>query len=247
MIRSRLGLLGLCAMVLGLMAFNVTAAEAETNAKWLYAEKAPNSGLVAFLEATIGLETDVPFVLHMEIAKTKVLVLCSTIALENAKLKANGSIGEGAKIKLSGCTVDLNNVLSKACEPHHEGKEPGVIRSRSLHGLLVLHELAGGVKDDILSILPDNVSGLPSEVIFMFDFGPECSIGTLINIIGKLTFKDCEGLALTHLVKHLWEAGPLTELWAISKTAEHVMTILGSAWASLTGAHAGLKFSGDPA
>jgi hypothetical protein len=59
--------------------------------------------------------------------------------------------------------------------------------------------------------------------------------------------KDSENLSLVNLVKHLVEIGPLTELWAISKTAEHVVTVLGSSWVFLTGAHEGLKFSADPA
>jgi hypothetical protein len=247
MIRSRLGLLGLCAMALGLMAFNATAAEAETGAKWLYAEKTPNSGLVAFLEADIGLEPDVPWVVHTKIAGIAVLFLCPTSSAENAKLKTNGSIGEGAKIKFSGCTTDLNGTTSKPCEPKNEGKEAGVIKTKSLHALLILHQLAGGAVDDLAWILPDNVSGVPSETVATVEMGPECAIGTKVNVIGKLTVKDCENLFLTHLVKHLWEVGPLTELWAGSKTAEHVVTILGSDWVFLAGAHTGLKFSGDPA
>ncbi len=67
-------------------------------------------------------------------------------------------------------------------------------------------------------------------------------------MIGSLTLKDCENLALTHLVEHLVEQfTPLTELWTISKTTEHKATLLGSAWAFLTGEHEGLKWSGDPA
>ena len=104
-----------------------------------------------------------------------------------------------------------------------------------------MHELAGGVKDDLLSILPDE-----GETFATIEMGPECAIGQKVNVIGKATLKDCEGLALTHLVKHLVEVGPLTELWVISKTPEHVATILGSVWAFLTGEHVGLKFSGDP-
>jgi hypothetical protein len=59
--------------------------------------------------------------------------------------------------------------------------------------------------------------------------------------------EDAEGKFLTHLVKHLLQVGPLTELWATSKTAEHVVTVLGSTWIFLIAIHSGFKFSGDPA
>jgi len=242
--RARFGLLGLCAMVFGLLAFSATAAQAEVGAKWLFAEKEPNSGLIAFLEATIGLETEVSGVLHTEISKTKVLFLCTTIQAENAVLKANGGIGTGAKIKFSGCTTDLNGATSKPCEPSNEGKEPGVIKTKLGHGLLILHKLASGTVDDLVSITPD-----VGETFATIEMGLECSIGQKVPVIGKATLKDCQGLGRSHLVKHLVEVGSkaeLTELWTISKTVEHEATILGSAWAFLTGAHEKIKFGGDP-
>ena len=245
MTRARLGLFGLCAMVLGLMAFSASAAQAETGAKWLFAEKAPNSGLVPFLEASVRFEIDQKVILHSKVAGISVLLLCPKIELENAVLKANGGIGQGAKIRLSSCVFDLNGVESKSCEPNNGGTEPGVIKTQPVHGLIILYKLAGGTVDDLLLILPDN-----GETLVTFEMSEECSIGEKIPFIGKFTIKDCEGLSLTHLVKHLVEVGTaaeLTELWMISKTAEHQTSVLGGAWASLTGAHEGLKVSGDPA
>lgn len=159
-------------------------------------------------------------------------------------LKANGSIGEGAKIKLSGCTFDLNGITSPECEPK-SGGEAGVVRTNTVHGLIVLHKLASGVTDDLLQILPD-----AGETLVTFESSPTCPIGAKVPLIGKFTIKDCEGLSLTHLVKHLVEVGTsaeLTQLWMVSKTAEHETVVLGGAWAFLTGAHEGLKISGDPA
>jgi hypothetical protein len=225
-------------MVFGLMAFSASAAQAETGAKWLILDV--DGTHLSNLEASVGLEVDTDGVLHSEISKTKVLFECKTIAAENAVLKTNGSIGEGAKLKFTGCITKLNGVTSGACVPKAGGTETGVIKTQPGHGLLVLHELAGGVKDDLVKILPD------TGETFAFIEMPECSIGTKVPVIGKATLKDCQDLALEHLVKHLVETGPLTELWTISKTAEHVATILGSAWAFLTGTHEGLKFSGDP-
>ncbi len=250
MIRTRFGLLGLCAVLFGVMAFGATAAHAEKGAQWLFAEKGAGTKLVAFLEAKVGLEAEenVVLVLHTEILKLKVLFLCTAVKAVNAVLKANGSIGEGAKLLFSGCTTDLGGEPAPECTPKDkEDGEAGTIVTKPGHGLIELHELAGGVKDDIVRILPDNVGGKPSEVFATLELGPECSIGTKVNVIGKATLKDCEGLFLEHLVKHLVETGPLTELWTISKTAEHVATILGSVWAFLEGEHEKLKWSGDPA
>ena len=80
------------------------------------------------------------------------------------------------------------------------------------------------------------------------EMGASCPVGTKVPIFGLIHLQDCQNMALTHLVKHLIQTfTPLTELSAISHTAEHTATLLGSAWGFLTGAHTGLKFSGDPA
>jgi hypothetical protein len=234
-------MLGLCAMVFGILAFNATAAQAAK--QWLFAEKEPKSGLIAFLEAEVELEKDkgIILVLHTEISKTKVLFLCTTISASGIKLTAGGNTNTGGIIIFSGCKTDLGGSPSAPCVPKNKGTEEGVIVTKPLHSSLVTHELAGGVKDDLLSVLPDT-----GETFVTMEMGSECAIGQKVPVIGKMTFKDCEGLALSHLVKHLLEIGPLTELWTISKHKEHVATILGSFWAFLKGAHAGIKFSGDP-
>src|SRR3954469_22852589 len=114
MIRSRFGLLGLCAMVLGLMAFSATAAQALP--EWLLAEKAPGTNLIKFLAASLGLEKETTPILHTKIAGSTVLYECSTIQAVNAKLLANGAVGEaegavkGSKVKFGGCITKLNGV-----------------------------------------------------------------------------------------------------------------------------------------
>jgi hypothetical protein len=240
MIRSRFGLLSLCAVVFSVMVFGTSDAHAEAGAKWLILDA--NGTVLTNLEATLGLQAEVKWIMHTEIAGLDVLFLCETITAVGAVLKANGSIGSGAKVRFSNCTTDLNGKPDIFCEPNNEGKEPGVIATKAAHGLLILHKLASGTVDDLVSLLPD-----VGETFATIEMSEECPIGEKVPVIGKATLKDCEALSLTHLVKHLVEIGPLTELWTISKTAEHVATTLGSAWASLAGAHAGLKFSGDPA
>ena len=272
MTRTRLGLLGLCAMLFGLMAFTATAAHAEVGAKWLLAKvENEKDVLIPFLPASIDLETDVPGVLHSKILGIEVLFLCTTIKAVNAKLLEEGSIGSvisenpethlklglGAKVKFSGCTTDLNGALAKECEPKDTSEEggAGIILTKPGHALLKLHVLKitdepGGpnekkleIKHDIVKILPDT-----GETFATIQLPAGCPIGTSVPVIGSLALQDCKELGLTHLVKHLVEQfAALTELWTISKTNEHKATLLGSAWAFLTGAHEGLKFSGDPA
>jgi len=252
MTRTKLGLLGLCAMVFGLMAFTATAAQAEVGAKWLLAKA--DGTLIPFLPATVQLEAETEGVLHSEILKIKTLFLCKKLEAINAKLQEEGIIGkevitnakglkEGRKsqVKFTECTTDLNGAAAPECTPEAEGVK-GVIVTKLGHALIKLHELAG-VKDDVLKILPDE-----GETFATIVLPAACPIGTSVPVIGSLALKDCENLALTHLVKHLVEAfTPLTELWTISKTEEHKATLLGSAWGFLIGEHLGLKFSGDPA
>jgi hypothetical protein len=243
MTRTKLGLLGLCAMVFGLMAFSASAANAETGAKWLYAEKVPGSNLVTLAEdPEIELEKNSAVnVLHSEILKIKVLFLCTDLKISGTpKLTANGSISSG-KVLFSNCTTDLNGVVNTNCTPKDSTQAAGTILTKSLHSLIVLHELAG-TKDDVLKLLPDE-----GETFATVEMGAACPIGTKVPVIGELTLKDCENLALTHLVKHLVEPfEPLTKLWTISKTEEHKATLLGSAWGFLKGKNEGYKFSGDP-
>jgi hypothetical protein len=231
-----------------MMAFGAGAAQAETGAAWLLAEKEPNSGLIALLDAEVGLEKETTGILHSKILGIAVLFECEGIATVNAKLLPNGSIGEktgtvsGSKIKFSGCITKLNGATSAVCEPNAGGTEKGVINTTAGHGLIVLHETVAKVKTELTQILPD-----VGETFATIEMSKECAIGSKVPVIGKAFLEDCEGKFLTHLVKHLVQVGPLTELWTISKTAEHVATILGSSWAKLLGTHAGFKFSGDPA
>ena len=254
MTRSRLGLLGLCAIVLGLMAFGTAGAQAEVGAKWLILNKAGEVKQGSTLHASVQLKTDVNGVLHSEILKIKVLFLCTTIEAENAKLQEEGIIGnevitkeglkegKGSKVKFSGCTTDLNGVTESKCIPTDPVGGAGTIITKLGHALLKLHE-----GNDIVKILPDT-----GKEFAAIKTGPatgnECPIGTNVPVIGSLALKDCENLALTHLKEHLVEQfAPLTKLWTISETEEHVATLLGSAWARLTGEHEGLLWSGDPA
>jgi hypothetical protein len=254
MTRTKLGLLGLCVMLFASMAFSATAAFAEPEATWLFAKEDKAGTLIPFLEAEAAIEKDEKggapvYVLHTEILKIKVLFLCTGIEGISIKLKVEGKIGEGGKIKFTGCTTDLNGVTATECKPKGGGGAEGTIITASGHGLLELHILKPSeVKDDVILVLPDPIEGKASETFATIELPAGCPIGTKVPVIGKLTLKDCEELLLLHLIKHLLEPfEPLTELWAISKTTEHKATVLGSVWARLIGKHEGLFWSGDPA
>jgi len=251
MTRTKLGLLGLCAVVFGLMAFGATAAQADPLAKWLLAKNEAGTPLVTFLpvEAVVEKDEGSTYVLHTEISKIKVLFLCTALTSTGLKLIATGSVAENLRLIYSGCSTDLNGSASGPCVPKNKGTEEGVIETKPLHGLLKLHKLvSGGLIDDVVLILPDKVGGVESKLFVTMEFGAECAIGQKVPVIGHATIKACPGdNLLTHLLKHLVEIMPeLTTLWAITETAEHVATLLGSAWIKLAGAHSGLLFSGDP-
>jgi len=237
--RIKLGLLGLCAVALGLAAFS-GAAQATTGSKWLILNGKSEVKEGSTLHASIDVEAESTLVLHTEILKIKVLFLCSAVKLINAKLLANGSVGEaegavkGAKVLFSGCITHLNGSSSPECVPTDSTDGVGKIVSHAGHGLAVL----GTAGEDLIKVLPDE-----GETFATIKLPAACPLGTSLPVIGKVNLKDCENLALTHLVKHLLEQGPGTELFVVSKTEEHKTTVLGSAWGFLTGEHAGLPYS----
>lgn len=244
MIRAKRSLLGLCATALGLLMFSAVA---QAEGTWLILNGKGEIKTGSELPAIVELEKDSStLILHTEILKIKVLFLCTEVKAVNAKIFGEGAIGngpgeeKGSKVLFSGCTTDLNGSASPECTPKDPTDGQGFIVTKFGHGLVSLHELSTDkVKDDIVILLPDE-----GETFATISLPGACPIGTSVPVIGKLALKDCENLALTHLVKHLFEAfNPLSELWVISKTTEHKTTVSGSAWGKLGGEHAGLKYS----
>jgi hypothetical protein len=242
--RAKLGLLGLCAVVLGLMAFNTSSAFAEETANWLILMENGEVLTGAQLTAALNVSKDTLPILHTKILGFTVLYECNKIEAINANLLKKGTVAKefnaegkpvGAQIKFSECITIIGGEKNALCAPKIEGVA-GVIITNKSHGLIVLHE--GGTVT-LLSILPDE-----GETFVTIESEKGCPIGTKVPIIGKMHLKDCENAFLTHKVIHLTEIGPLTELWAISKTEEHKATILGSAFAFLIGAHLNRPFSG---
>jgi hypothetical protein len=259
-------------MVFGLMAFGAVGAHAEELANWLILNSKGERKTGAELPASLQLKIDkdslgnpIPFILHSKILGIEFLIKCTTINLLNAKLREQGIIGKevitnekglkegrGFQILLGNCVTELNGKVSEACRPETEGVANEVI-TNPLHALIKLHELKpSGVKDDLVEVLPD--TGLDTTFVTIKTgpaTGNECPIGTKVPVFGRVFLRDCNEKFLEHLIEHLVETDAtttkLTELWVISKTEEHKASLLGSAWAFLTGEHEGLKWSGDPA
>ena len=244
MIRSRLGLkaLGMCALVLGLMAVWAGAAQAEeTGGSWTYIP-AGGGTLQTFSgtlhEPSINGALEETATLHSEVLEgTKVLYHCTAVSVVGGKLQLGGDVA--GTLVFSGCTTLLNGVISAPCKPKAGGTEEGVIKTVAILALMLLHKLAeGGVKDKILIAHP------ASGTNFAFvESSATCAIGQKVAVGGLFAIQDAA--PSTHAVNHLIkEFLPLTDLYLISKTAEHKAEILGSAIAFLTSPHLNYQWAG---
>jgi hypothetical protein len=233
MIRSKLGLLGLCAMVLGVMAISASGAQAAGS--WLVGttEITNTSSLVA--NVTGEIDTPEPKLLTHLVGLT-VTVTCTNFTTSGITLKGEGKLSEGGKVVFTGCTVkavDKEGKTSAPCTVKSSGQATGTIASEEGKGEAVLHELAGGAKDVLTKIEPKG----EAFAVIRFE-GAECLLPLSNKVTGKLFVKDCEGFAETLKVKHLIEQGPLTSLSVGADTVEHLETSIdGSAWVKLTGEH----------
>src|SRR6476469_2597029 len=240
MMRSRLGLLGLCAVVLGMMAFGMTA-HGEEGAQWLVLDEdgtaLDTATLPAGLQWTVE-KNDVS--LLTTLFKVALKVLCTASSPMGAGLVAEGKLKLGFKAKFTGCQTFLNGSAtpSASCVPHSSGAPAGTIETTPLNGLIVLP--TGKVK----LVLVEPEMGETMATLLMSEL---CPLGESIPIKGKLYLKDSENMLEAHEVVHLVEQGPLTDLWVLSKTAEHVVTLDGSAEVFLTGLHLDRPWGGMPA
>ena len=253
MIRTRLGLLGLCAVVLGVMAFSASAAQAESTAVWLILTEETFKNEKGETEHKVKTGAELPAVVEGSLENNEGSLLskitgiavqfkCTAATLVGVKLEKEGKLTEGGKVKFTGCKTFLNGAEATECVPHSGSEPAGTLLSNEGKGLLVLHEPSAGVKEGVTRIEPKT-----GATFITLTLGASCPIGNSVPIIGKLFVKDCEGKLTTHLVKHLIEElKALTKLWTISETAEHVATIDGSAMVFLGSPHTGLAWGGMP-
>jgi hypothetical protein len=230
--RSKLGLLSLCALALGLMAFASSAQAAE----WLILnsknEVKTAFQLPASLEA--ALENNMGTLLT-QIAGISVSLLCTGVNFSNLLLQSGGGLSAGLTTTFTGCTI----AAPSGCQVKSKGGTIGTVVSTKLKGKA---ESSGEVK-----VEPETAGGAIFELIFS---GATCTLPTEVTepIKGVIWWKDCEKRVTEHLEKHLWEESTAhgKTLFIGSDTEEHLQTSFdGSILVKLSGAHLGLKWGLD--
>ncbi len=204
----------------------LVTAKAEAAPTWTIGPKAE-------LPAELSAKAEKALVLTTKIAGISVEYSCTGISLDKTLIEAEGK-GTGTAL-FSGCITRLNGATSTPCEPK-VGTEKGKIASKALKGQLVLHEGTTTLA---------KVTAVEGETLTTIESGAECPIGAKVPVIGTLYLKDAGGEFEVSKEAHLLETGPLTTLWTISKTAEHVATTSGSAGFSLAGEHLHQPWSGS--
>ena len=247
--RTKLGLLGLCAVVLGMMAMSTSAAQGATfgflvlnAAGTVNTEVTESGGVVNLLAKVEGEKDSADLTLLTKLLKLMISVTCTNFTLTNVNLEKLGTLSLG-KVGFTGCEVYSGAALGTKlpCTVKTAGAATGTVESANATSKLVLHTLTGGGTEVLLQVVPDEGTTFAT---LLFE-GAECSLPASNPVTGSVFLKDGLGQATTFAVKHLIEQGPLTSLSVGSDTAEHLETsLVGSAFAKLGAAHAGLKFAG---
>lgn len=236
-------LFGLLIAVVALSALAATnTVNAETNAKWLILNKEEKAIDANELHAAIGVNLDKgDGALLTKILGVNVRFLCTAMTVIGGALLGQGTIAEG-RLKFTGCETYIKEVKNPVCIPHTTGAANGTVETKFLKGLIVLHILEGNVADAMLKVFPSE-----GTLLAELEMSEECALGSKIPVNGAVYLQDCCSIQM-YLEKHLYEQGPLTELWVLKRTAEHLESKLdGSGLLFLTETHLGLRFAGDPA
>ena len=261
MIRTKLGMLGLCAIVLGVMAMSASAAQGATFS-WLVLNAAKTVAteltlvlnekgehVTNLLAQLTGEKESSHIALLTEIVGLRVSVVCNTFNLVGVHLAAHGRLSHG-KVAFSECEAysltelqrEMLEVLGSNlnCLVKSPGAAKGTVETNPGKGELVLHTLAGGGTEVLTKIEPLGADF--AELKF-----EECALTELNKVRGVLYIKDSLGEATIHKEKHLIVEGPLTALYlgAHSAMKLDLTKIHGTAWVKLAGApHNGLEWGG---
>ena len=261
MLRSKLGLLGLCAMVLGVMAISASAAQASLF-EWLVLSKDGTQTFTKFGNGAGQLLVEVRGELEgasasllTHVVGLSVEITCTSASLIGVHLAEEGKLTEGGKVQFGECeaySLNAKGELEAAlgCNVHSPATAIGSksILTNEGKGALLLHtykidEPEPGVKVELTELVTKIEPKTGESFVTILTEG--CALPESNTINGKLFLKDCELKAETHQVKHLIEQGPLTVLWIGKDTVEHLQTSIdGSAWVSLGGAHVGFPWAG---
>src|ERR1700710_1656691 len=232
MIRPKLGVLGLCVIVLGLIAIPANSAQAALS--WLVLNS-PGTTATELKAELIGEKDSADLSLLKKLLGIKGAITCTNIELLGANLETGGTLTNGFKAKFTGCEAYGKGTLEDPlkCKVHSAGQAVGTILTNELKGELVLHEIKAGVKEVLAKIEAKTAGGALATILT-----EGCALPESTPVKGVVFLKDCEKTATTHLVKHLIEQGSLTSLFVGTDTVEHLETSLdGSAWVKLGGPH----------
>jgi len=223
-----------------MMAMSASAAQGAT-LSWLILN-APKT-VATELNATFAVEPEsAHMTLDGEVSGLKVAVTCTNLALKGVSLEAGGKLTEGGKVVFTGCKVFKTAPLTEEykCTVKTTGAAAGTVETNELKGGLAL---LGG---EVLTKVEPKAGSTGNFATLRFE-GAECVLPELNQVHGTAYFKDCEGFATTHKLKHLFNSvAEFVALFIGGHSAKQleVTKILGSFWALLAGAHAGLEWSG---
>jgi hypothetical protein len=208
-------------VALGLMAFFAAGAQAEAGAAWMV----NGSNITSNVEVEAASESATTIL--ESIGSSTVAILCKKLVVDDGLLEPGGK-GSGTLL-FSLCETFIAKKLSTACKP----KEPIVAEALSL---LVLHELAGGTKDDLVEFFPHAGKSF-TNIHFSELCTLEVNEGAGVPITGHILVKDCQKALLTEQATHLIEedATSTTELKLGMFYGVHPVTLDGSAILKLVG------------
>jgi hypothetical protein len=238
MIRPKLRLLGLSAIVFGVMAMSAGSAQAKLF-QWI--TLATPGGPATELKVDIASDPDSKdrsLVAHL-LGKL-FWITCTSMSLKGVSLEVLGTLTEGGKAVFAGCEAYGKGPLTEAlgCHVHSTGKAAGTVETSELKGATLLHEVKAGETEPVVKIEPKT-----GETLATF-LTEECVMPESNPVRGKLFLRDCEKKAPVHLVRHLFASHEsLTKLWIGAHSAEHLSTFVeGSDWIKLTGSHFGMEW-----
>jgi len=246
MFRSRLGLLSLSAVVLGLMAMSASSAQAGLS--WLVLNAAHTiateiqapGGVINLLVPVTGERESAHLSLKAKLVNTEVIFTCNGLTTAGIHLAQEGKLTEGFKATFSGCELysgpgPLDGLI--ACTVKTAGSPSGTLVTNELKGSLVLNE------SEVQMLIEPRAAG-GSLIVIRLE-GGGCGYPESNQLKGVLYLKDTS--ATTHGEKHLVVQGPTAgQLYFGNHSNEQLekTKINGSAWFKLGGmTHAGLHWA----
>jgi hypothetical protein len=207
MSRSKLGLIGFCVLVVGLM----EAASAQAAVNWLILNSKGKVKTGGELSAQLSKEIDgASASLDTHLVKLHLRVTCTAATMIGVKLESEGKLSTGGRVKLEGCKT-FNAATSTElpeCAVKTSGQAFGTLETNKFKGQL---QANGEVK-----IEPET-----GTTFATLEFEAGCVLPSPTTVNGTLFLEDCEAKAGEHLVKHLLKQGAGTSLFVGADTIEH--------------------------